>query len=840
VSSAGFTGFAAALLFAGILSAAGQGQDLTGPRGRFASESTPVAASEPRPRADRERVASIVDDGRRAAAQAESRGERAESIATILAATAQRLWDIEAYAAALPLAERALAIRRAADPSDRPDLANNLYQVADLHRALGDYAGALRGLGLAAAMWEKTLGAGSAPLAAALHYLGVIRLTTGDPRAARPLLERALTIRERALGENDVLVAATLMALAGVEEAEGRTEAERVRLEQALSIWSAAPGPDHAHVARCLTSLARLAAREGRPAEAERLLGRAYDIRVSAFGPDHYLAARSLVDRAALLAGEGEDAEAMALAARALALQRGALGPDHPEVAGTLLLGAECERRLGEGRAAFEDALQAEGIARRWFRRTAWSLTDEDTLRYEAIRTSGLDLALSLLTAGDAPPDGAVRAAEEVLASRALALDETAAARRGRTAHSVPEHVDGTEGSLLESVLSAIPPEAALVSYVRTGGTYLAFVLRPSRPPVFARLGGTDAIDARVLAWRREATADPRTRPRAEEACAEAGRELRAAVWDPIVPAVGHASLVFLVPDGSLNLVNFAALPADRGDYLLERGPALHYLSAERDLIALRDPPALGQGILVLGSPDVTAAPEPDESGAASGPTEPGGLPACADFDDLDLAALPGSGAEAEEVAALWSDGGDVLRLSGAGASEAAFVRTSPGRRVLHLATHAFLLPDRCDERAGLVLAGAARLKSGAWPLDASKDGILTAEEIAGLDLSGVEWAVLSGCDTGNGTVRSGEGVLGLRRAFQIAGARTVIMSLWSVDDGAARLWMRALYTARRDGLGTAAAVAAAGKSLLDGQRRRGATTHPYFWGAFVAAGDWR
>jgi CHAT domain-containing protein len=118
---------------------------------------------------------------------------------------------------------------------------------------------------------------------------------------------------------------------------------------------------------------------------------------------------------------------------------------------------------------------------------------------------------------------------------------------------------------------------------------------------------------------------------------------------------------------------------------------------------------------------------------------------------------------------------------------------------------------------------------------------VLTAEEIAGLDLQGTEWAVLSACDTGLGEIRSGEGVLGLRRAFQIAGARTVIMSLWSVDDTATRQWMAALYSARlRDHLDTADSVATANRSILAQRRAAHLSTHPFYWAAFVAAGDYR
>src|SRR6185503_18367464 len=92
-------------------------------------------------------------------------------------------------------------------------------------------------------------------------------------------------------------------------------------------------------------------------------------------------------------------------------------------------------------------------------------------------------------------------------------------------------------------------------------------------------------------------------------------------------------------------------------------------------------------------------------------------------------------------------------------------------------------------------------------------------EEIASLNLSGLEWAVLSACDTGLGQIRAGEGVLGLRRAFQVAGARTVIMSLWSVDDQATRAWMTALYKARVSPSSRIAAHAASARIRSTGPR---------------------
>jgi CHAT domain-containing protein len=139
---------------------------------------------------------------------------------------------------------------------------------------------------------------------------------------------------------------------------------------------------------------------------------------------------------------------------------------------------------------------------------------------------------------------------------------------------------------------------------------------------------------------------------------------------------------------------------------------------------------------------------------------------------------------------------------------------------------------------SGLALAGANRRAIASGD---EEDGILTAEEVASLNLSGVEWAVLSACDTGLGEIKAGEGVFGLRRAFQIAGARTVIMSLWSVEDRAAMTWMRALYEGRlARNLDTAAAVREASLTVLRQRRARGQSTHPFYWAGFVASGDWR
>jgi CHAT domain-containing protein len=186
--------------------------------------------------------------------------------------------------------------------------------------------------------------------------------------------------------------------------------------------------------------------------------------------------------------------------------------------------------------------------------------------------------------------------------------------------------------------------------------------------------------------------------------------------------------------------------------------------------------------------------------------------------------------------------------LLGAEASEGALKR-APAPRVVHMATHGFFLadlpaPDEGERglelgsggkmvnpllRSGLALAGANVRRTG------GEDGILTAMEVAGLDLWGTKLVVLSACQTGVGEVRTGDGVYGLRRALVLAGSESQVMSLWSVADRATRDLMVAYYARLERGEGRSAALRAVQLRML----RRAATRHPFFWAAFIQSGAW-
>jgi CHAT domain-containing protein len=134
--------------------------------------------------------------------------------------------------------------------------------------------------------------------------------------------------------------------------------------------------------------------------------------------------------------------------------------------------------------------------------------------------------------------------------------------------------------------------------------------------------------------------------------------------------------------------------------------------------------------------------------------------------------------------------------------------------------------------RSGLALAGANLSREAG---DARDDGILTALEASSLKLVGTKLVTLSACDTGVGEVRNGEGVYGMRRAFVLAGAETLVMSLWPVSDYVARETMTAYYAGLRNGLGRGEALRQAKLALLKRSDRR----HPFYWASFIQSGEW-
>jgi CHAT domain-containing protein/tetratricopeptide (TPR) repeat protein len=799
-------------------------------------------------------------------------------------------------------AERSVAIRERAFGPDHPFVAFSLIRLAGAARDLGDPEGALDILERAVAIYRAKPAASPGDLATALSNLGQVHLILGDGGRARACYREVIEIRERIFGAGRGAGVFVGVRLGEAMLLEGNAAAAEAHLDSVL----ARPGTLPSQRAEALQVLGEAAWRCGRTEKAHRCMTQAYALSDSLEGGDSPHTLEALGMLAALDRALGRRAEALARAERVESASREVLRSTALALSETEALQFARVRASGLGvlLALATDSVGVPETARWTIHdavvRSRLLVLDQRAEEDRTLRSAGPDLRPLVEELEGARAElarvavAALRAGVSGSEAIGRARERRDRAERELGASSVRFATDLRRmGAGLDPVAASLVPTEALVSYVRyrppaadaarpffgadtSGWRYAACIARPGRAPAIIPLPPASRLDPLVRRWSAAAATLPAAdgARAAERRCAALGEVVRRAVWDPLLTTISGADRVYVVPDGVLHLVNFAALPARGGGYLVEGAPLIHRCTAERDLLPGADEQGHGGGLLAIGAPDFdrAAADAPSAPLLAVAATEPAPMRSLRDSLRIHFGSLPATAREIEELAALWRSephaapaaDHEAVLLTGGSASEAAFKRLAPGRRVLHLATHGFALRGGSTPRArpgergvggiasgeagaaasgrgapvlpGLAFAGANR---PAEARDGADDGFLTAEEVTSLDLSGVEWAVLSACETGLSEPSAVEAVQGLHRAFRRAGVRTLIMSLWAVDDEATREWMGALYQARlRSGLSSAAAVQAACRATLRARRARGASTHPFGWAAFVAAGD--
>ena len=361
------------------------------------------------------------------------------------------------------------------------------------------------------------------------------------------------------------------------------------------------------------------------------------------------------------------------------------------------------------------------------------------------------------------------------------------------------------------SIRAALPRNAVLVEWIRYNAyegklrwkpAYGALVVSPEGPIRWVPLGDATAIDAAVRLDQKA------MRHRmSDDGVSRALRNLYERIWAPLAPTLpAETQRIVISPDGELNFVSFATLLTPDGRFLSDSF-TIEYVSSGRDLI--RDLPQPKEG----GAKKLSVFADPDFGGVKT------------DMD-ADLDPLPGTRKEARfllDHAAAWGLVPDA-HLGPDASKRALEALRSP--YILHLATHARILdtdsfpgfsPPNPMQRNLIFLTGA-QATLDAWrkgtPPPPENDGILNAEEAGTLDLEGTWLVTLSACDTGGGEALAGEGVLGLRRGFLLAGARNLMMTLWPVSDEATVPMIEDFYTRTGSGEG-------AGTALAEAQRRR-------------------
>jgi CHAT domain-containing protein/tetratricopeptide (TPR) repeat protein len=814
-------------------------------------------------------------------------GEMQADLALIVGNLAVCYHEMGEYARAEPLYLRALEINKRIDGETSAASARNLNNLAAVYQLMGDNSRAETLFQKALALRKGLVGENHPDYATSLHNLGRFYYLVEDYDRAEPLYLQALAIRKRRLGEKHPYYAQTLDKLAMLYHAKGDYARAEPLYIQALEARRNALGEKHRYDATILTNQALLYQEMGNCDQAYAIFRKSLEWTKKRVGEQKPEYARTLHHLAMLEFARKRYAEAERLARQALEVSRNLV---------ERCAGVQSERQQlammqtsrfyldGYLTVAAEAAVSAEQV---YGQVLAWKgavLVRQRRMRLQRIhpelaaafaklnRASGRLAALAL-----ASPDPTRHAAfrrqiddltEEKERLEADLSDRCAAFRKERE----------SERRAPSELQAALPPEAVLVDFLeylqrrppaRGKGRWsfqrrlMAFVVRsgsllkldagPAQPVA-------DAIDH----WR--ATYAVGKLP--SDGMADPTLELRRRLWQPLEPHLKGVTLVLLSPDGPLHGLPLAALPGARPNRFLIQDYAFATIAVPQLLPELvrgtpvhpKEPPTL----LLAGGINF------DREDAPSGEARTGKLTPMPRFGRL-----AGTESEVNDLRTQFEDAfpdapaPKLLRKDKA--TKAAFLAAAPGRRFVHLATHGFFAGEsetptvavaqrtlspsdgmgmRIEATggnpgllSGVVFAGANRTDQP------REEAVLTALEAGELDLRGVELIVLSACETGRGRLAGGEGVLGLQRSFQLAGARSVMASLWKVPDEETHLLMREFY--RRvwsdKHVSRAEALRQAQIWMLENWKPRGLDTAeskgappPYFWAAFVLSGDWR
>ncbi|MBN2227697.1 MAG: CHAT domain-containing protein [candidate division Zixibacteria bacterium] len=700
-------------------------------------------------------------------------------------------------------ARRALAIREAKLPPNHPDIADALYRLSSIFTSRRSFA------------------------------------------EAEPLIRKMASILRESLGPHHPFVATGLISIARLYRGQGRDAEAENCLKQALAIREEVLGPRHPNVFIVQHELACLYAETDRIEQSLDLHRRSQRARDAFVSDVFYSSSESqklrwikkmpLIDSEFLMLAFGENDQDLAQAAMEMVLQ---------------------------GKSAVNEAVMAEN-------RAAFRSEDASVVSALNERVSVCtEISNLALTDGDGGSPESRRERMLALYRRKDSLDT----QLSRTCRVFDELAVRQRASVGD-VAASLPPEAVLWEYVRlnpgesgyTAGVhsdnesarYIGMVLTGKGDVHMVDLGDAELLDSLIQKYLDQVNEaiskiNSSTLAIMEKLLSNTSGELYGKVFVPLAERCRGFDEIFVCPDGLLNLLPFEALSMEGGMYVIEKY-RLSYLSSGRDLIRFdRERHERINRALVMADPDfgasITPAPVPtDDNPSMVAFLEP--VRGAIDCLEDGFPRLRFTRTESEAVVQTIRNKGSIMveEKYGPEAVESVLKELTEAPGIVHVATHGFACGDHVGSaalnnpllRSGLVLAGANRRSEDKYVNPRSADdGFLTAFEASGLNLLGTELVSLSACKTGAGEVVSGEGVFGLRRAFQHAGARSILMSLWNVPDRQTSLLMEGFYTRWLGGMNKRDALREAALEIISGSRAGRGCAHPILWGGFILVGD--
>jgi CHAT domain-containing protein len=707
----------------------------------------------------------------------------------------------------------------------------------------------------------------------------------GDYNKAEEMYQEALSIYKNSLGEEHPLIIRPLLGLAVLSElVKGDYNQAEEMYQEALRIARKAyGGENHPDVASILASRAStmLYFQKGDYNKAEEMYEKALSIYKNSLGEEHPYLVYILGSMMELYLQTNRPDKALQSITQAFAI-------DDKMILNVFAFTSESQRmayletykvryllflylvyselsNIPEARyAAFDLVLRRKAIGMEMLLLQREKMLDE---KYPWLKQKIQDLTNLRMKIAEAILRGPDSEGLLIHQERIARWNEEKELREAELARSIPElHLRNNLLRVnLQDVTKALPHGSVLLEFVNINlesaplglklSKYLAFVLHggSSMNIEIKMLEGGESIDRKI----NEYIELIREGSDIEDVITE-GRKLRAVLFDPIKTVLGYNNRIFIAPDGQLAKLPFEVLPTDDGKWLIDQFQ-FSYLGTARDLVRYEKIDAQPRSdAIVAVDPDFDLA----KGSIALKIKESEHLLLGKQSRELDntierFESLTDTREEGEHIAQVLS----VRPLIREEVLEST-IKQCRSPYILHIATHGFFLSNQKIDykstataltkdmtgllsgnnledpllRSGLALAGANTwLKRGILPHEA-QDGILNAEDVLALDLWGTKLVVLSACETGLGGIVNGEGVFGLRRSFTIAGAQTLIMSLWKVPSEETKRLMIDFYNRLLHD--TESRADALRKSQLAMKEESEEYAHPLFWGAFICQGN--
>jgi len=719
--------------------------------------------------------------------------------------------SLSLYKEALPILKHHLG-------DTHSDVAKGLYNLGNIYTEMGDIDRAIPYYQQAIEMNQTIFGEYHKEVGIPLHNLGNAYEGKGEYGRALEAYQQAYKAFKHALGQENLYVAGIFNHIGVLFAKQHQYENARRWFERSLQIREKFLDPHHPQIAESLGNLARVLLSNQQLEKAEQLSVHALAIMERSLGRDRLEVAKLETNLALIYLAMRKSTTALEHYKRSIEIENqyirvvfNSVATEKQKLAcvqsientmrGFLaVLSQYFKTDLPELQQGFEWMLQRKGIV------FTSQINAHDGVR-KKLRTANAknewekrqellgDLSLLLLHA----PDELYKDLDRYQKRKSMLLENIEEIEERLISENTNLRSE-IKAPTFDEIRTRLPAETALIEFVKihdfawmefgtgSASSYLAFVVSTEGDLSLVDLGSGDELDNVIQDVRNaiqhelhECLQEEPNMTRLEHCTQKAKTalgELYHKVWEPIEGHLGCPTQIFISPDGELNTVPFSALINPQGEFLINNY-SLAYVTTSQEFISkgtsIQCPEV---DLFTISNPDFGRITNPE-----------------------DLAALPWTQEEVERIQSTFPKGTRICGLTNVDATKAGFtdfLNEQGGARILHLATHGVFKNDKSlhsDEfqpwdsyenplmGSGLVFAGANNSLSPNSKEQRKNSAILTALEVTGLNLDGCELVVLSACHTGFGKVRNGEGVFGLRRAFALAGAKNLMMSLWVASD---------------------------------------------------------